>query len=190
MRGASRQAALVVTLTLALGCGERRREEAEAAIERAERFVAAVEERAVKIVPDRARALAESLAVSKERLAAGELVGAAETARQVQVDAIEIANSLASTSTKISGDFMAFSAVLPGRVDRIERRVRQLSASRLPAGIDRARFDALATELPAWRDEWKAAVKAFETGELGTAAAKADELKEKVTAAEALLGVT
>ncbi|MGE0554858.1 MAG: hypothetical protein AB7R55_15620 [Gemmatimonadales bacterium] len=190
MRGAFRLAALGVTLALALGCGERRRQEAEAAVERAERMVAGVEERAAKIVPDRARALAESLAVSKERLAAGELVGATETARQVQVDAIEIANSLASTSTRISGDFMAFSAVLPGRVERIERRVRQLSGAQLPAGIDRAGFDALARELPVWRDEWKAAVKAFETGELGTASAKADELKQKVMAAEELLGLT
>jgi len=187
--GAGRRVALLCLLALALGCSERKRQEAEAAVERAERMVTALAERAAKIMPDRAQALADSLEASKQRLTAGEFASATETARQVQVDAIEIANSLASTSTKISGDFMAFSAVLPGRVDRIERKVRQLSAGRLPAGLDRARFDALAKELPVWRDEWKAAVKAFQTGELGTAAVKASELKEKVTEAEALLGL-
>jgi hypothetical protein len=182
---------LIACLVLGLvGCGARKRKEAEAAIARAERMVTAVKDRAVKVVPEETQGLIDSLAAAQRQAAAGDHTLAAVTAHQVQADAIEIANSLAGKSTQLSSDFMAFSAQLPDRVERIRRRVNQLSAGRsLPAGIDRARFDSLAADVPSWSDSWKAAVKDFEGGNLGAASAKAHALERKVAAADTLLGL-
>jgi hypothetical protein len=183
--------ALIACLVLGVGgCGAGKRKDAEAAIARAERMVTGVKDRAEKVVPDATQALIDSLAAAQRQSAAGDHTLAAITARQVQADAIEIANSLAGKSTQLSSDFMAFSGQLPPRVERIKSRVRQLAGGRaLPAGMDRARFDSLAAEVPAWSDTWKAAVKEFESGNLSAASVKAHALQRKLDAAESLLGL-
>jgi len=186
VRSGRRWALIGLALVALTSCDTGRRKAAETAIARAERMVTALKDRAVKVMPDRTQALIDSLEVAKKAAAAGEFGPAAATAGQVATDAIDIANSLAGKSTQLTSDFMAFSAELPGRVDAIEQKARRGA----PAGVDRAAFGALVADLPVWRDEWKAAVKAYQEGDLAIASSKAKALKAKIAEAENLLGIS
>lgn len=172
------------------GCG-RARKQAEEAVGLADRMVTASRERAEKVAPEETRALADSLQVARERAAAGDYQAAAALARRVSETTIELVKSLPSRSTEISSAFMAFSAELPGRVERIRTRLSQLSAGgRVPAGLDRARLDALKAETTSWENTWKGAVRDFQQGNLGAAKAVVTELRKKVAEADSLLGLT
>jgi hypothetical protein len=172
------------------GCG-RARQQAEEAVELADRMVTASRERAEKVAPEETRALADSLQVARERAAAGDYPAATALARRVSETTIELVKSLPGKSTEISSAFMAFSAELPGRVERIRTRLSRLSGGgRLPAGLDRARLDALQAETMGWEETWKGAVRDFQQGNLGAAKAVVAELRKKVAEADSLLGLT
>ena len=171
-----------------VGCS-RAGEEAEKAVERADRMVTAIKDRAIKVLPAETAALVDSLAAAKQALVAKDYQAAANSARAVQASAIEIANSLTGKSTEISSSFMAFSSQLNDAVGQIRRRVSQLSRGPLPAGIDKAAFNALKADLPTWEETWKAATKEFQAGEFGAATTRADSLKRKIAAADSLLGI-
>jgi len=180
-------AATLLTLGLA-GCGDSKGE-AQRAIERADRMVTAMKDRAMKVVPVETEALVDSLQAANRRFAAKDYLTARNTAREAQGRAIEIANSLAAKSTELSSAFMAFSGQLNAAVGRIKRRLSQLSSGSLPASIDRVAFDALKADVPTWDEAWKVATKSFENGDFGAATARADSLRQKIAAANALLGI-
>jgi hypothetical protein len=159
--------------------------EAERAIERADRMVAAMRDRAVKVVPVETKALLDSVQAAKDKFAAKEYLAALNTARASQGRAIELANSLTGKSTQLSSKFMAFSGNLNETVDRIRRRL----AAGPPPGVDRAAFEALQADVPKWDDSWRAATKEFQSGDFGSANARADSLKAKIAAANALLKI-
>jgi hypothetical protein len=167
-----------------IGC-EGTKGEAERAIDRAERMVTAMRDRAVKVVPIETKALTDSLQAVKDRFAAKDYVGALDGARATQARAIELANSLAGKSTELSSAFMAFSGRLNETVARIRRRV----SGSPPAGVDRAAFEALKADLANWDETWKAATNDFQNGDFGSANLRADSLRVKIAAAQALLGI-
>jgi hypothetical protein len=175
--------AILLVMTLA-GC-DQTKGEAERAIDRADRMVTALRDRAMKVVPGEVKALEDSLQVAKDRFAAKEHVAALEAARWTQQTAIALANSLAGKSTELSSAFMAFSGRLNETVARIKRRL----SGAPPAGVDRAAFEALKADVPSWDETWKAATKDFQNGDFGSATARADSLKAKIAAAHALLGI-
>lgn len=179
----------VVFLGAALTGCDGTKGEAERAIDRADRMVAAMRDRAMKVVPEETKALADSLQAAKDRFAAKEHLAALNTARAAQAKAIELANSLTGKSTELSSAFMAFSGQLNETVARIKRKLTQYSSGSLPSGVDRAAFEALKADVPTWDDTWKAATKDFQNGDFGVATARADSLKQKIAAANALLGI-
>ncbi len=177
-----------VMMAVALAGCDGTKDEAERAIDRADRMVTAMRDRAMKVLPEETKALADSLQAAKDKFAAKEHLEALNTARATQGKAIELANSLSGKSTQLSSAFMAFSGKLNETVGLIRRRVDQYSG-RLPARIDRAAFEALKADLPTWDETWKAATKDFQNGDFGPANARADSLKQKIAAAHTLLGI-
>jgi len=170
------------------GC-DRTEGDAQRAIDRADRMVTAMKDRAMKVVPAETNALVDSLQAAKGSFAAKDHKAALATALAVQNKAIQIANSLSGKSTELSSAFMAFSGELNAAVERIKRRLSQLSRGPLPGDIDRAAFDALQTDIPTWEETWKAATREFQSGDFGVATARADSLKQKIAAANTLLGI-
>ncbi len=184
MRAGTKLVAVIVLGAAIAGCYSDKGE-SERAIERADRMVAAMHDRAMKVVPVETKALLDSVQAAKDKFAAKEYLASLNTARASQSRAIELANSLTGKSTELSSKFMAFSGNLNETVGRIKHRLTLPP----PAGADRSAIEALQADVPKWDDTWRAATKDFQNGDFGLAIARADTLKEKIAAANALLKI-
>ena len=189
MRHRARATGFISLVVAVMACSGVQKE-AETAVQRADRMVTAVKDRSIKVMPDETEAMVDSLAAAKALQAAGDHRGALTSASNVASEAIRIANALGPKGTELTSAFTAMSAEVSAKVPRIKARLDQLARqSRLPASIDRARFDALRADFKTWMDDWNKAVDDFKNGELAVAFAKATAIKKKVDDANSLLGI-
>lgn len=153
---------------------------AEAAIKAADEAIAGVKSEASIYIPDQLKAVEDSLAAAKDSFQKGEYQQALTGAKDLAVKAKDLAAAVAAKKDELMKSWQEMSGGLPGMVDAIKSRVNILSKSRkLPAGIDKGKFDAAKTDLAGITQTLSDATGAFNGGNLMDAVSKAKTVKDK-----------
>jgi len=153
---------------------------AEAAIKAAEEAIAGVKTDASAYVPDQLKEVEDSLAAAKESFQKGEYEKALTGVKDLSAKAKDLATAAASKKEELAKSWQDMSGGLPKMVEAIQSRVNILSKSRkLPAGIDKDKFDSAKTELAAITQTWTEASNAYSSGNLMDAVSKAKTVKDK-----------
>ncbi len=153
---------------------------AEAAIKTAEDAVAAVRPEAAKFVPGELKGVEDALATAKENFQKGEYQQALTGAQDVAAKTKDLAAAVAAKKEELSKSWQDLSGGLPGMLGAIGKRVEILSKSRkLPAGLDKEKFESAKATLTTATQNWTEASEAFTAGNLQDAVGKAQSAKEK-----------
>jgi len=153
---------------------------AEAAIKAADEALAGVKSEASVYIPDQLKAVEDSLAAAKGSFEKGEYQQALTGAKDLAGKAKDLAAAVAAKKDELTRSWQDMSGGLPGMVEAIQSRVNILSKSRkLPAGIDKDKFEAAKTDLASITQTWTEASNAFNGGNLIDAVNKAKTVKDK-----------
>ncbi len=178
--------AVLGLLVAGTGCAK---SSAESAIDAAEKMVSGFSAQAEQLAPADLKAINDSIAAMKARVASGDYSGALMGARQTTSIARDLAAGLATRKTQLTNSFTALSAELPKQLELVAGKINALAAmKKLPKGADPARVAALKTEAAGWPAAWTAATEALKAGNLAEAVAKGTALKTRVAAVAAMFG--
>ena len=187
MRKTRVAAVIMVGIGLA-GCAKR---SAESAIARADETLAAVRPEAEKIAPNELKAMTDSVAAMKARVAAGDHSGALMGARTINSMARDLQANLPKRKEQLTASFNSTAAEMPKEIEAVTARVAEFGKlRRLPPGLDPAKFAALQTEVPGWSTSWTQATESFKAGNLAAALNLANELKARIADAKRTLMMT
>ena len=163
---------------------------AEEAIKAAEQAYDSVKVEAQKYVPDQAQAVETALSSAKDAFAKGDYLAALNSAKDLAPKAKDLAAAVAAKKEELTKSWGEMSAGMPKMVEAIKSRVDILSKSKkLPAGLDKEKFDGVKSSLAEVTQTWSEAVGAFQSGNLADAMAKAKVVKGKVAEIFATLGM-
>ncbi len=163
---------------------------AEAAIKAADEALAAVRTEASQYVPDQLKSVEDALAAAKESFQKGEYQQALTGAQDLAAKAKDLATAVAAKKDELTKAWQDMSGGLPGMVAAIQSRVDILSKSkRLPAGLDKEKFESAKASLAAITQTWTEASNAFQGGNLMDAVDKAKTVKEKAVEIMNTLGM-
>jgi hypothetical protein len=163
---------------------------AEAAIKAAEDALAAVRPEAAKVVPDELKAVEDALAAAKDSFQKGEYQQALTGAQDVAAKVKDLASAAAAKKDELTASWQGLSGGLPGMMNVISKRVEILSKSKkLPAGLDKEKFESAKATLATVKETWTEASDAFKTGNLADAVGKATSVKEKAVEIMNTLGM-
>jgi hypothetical protein len=163
---------------------------AEEAIKAAEQAYDSVKVEAQKYVPDQAQAVETALSSAKDAFAKGDYLAALNSAKDLAPKAKDLAAAVAAKKEELTKSWGEMSAGMPKMVEAIKSRVDILSKSKkLPAGLDKEKFDGVKSSLAEVTSTWSEAVGAFQSGNLADAMAKAKVVKGKVAEIFATLGM-
>ncbi len=163
---------------------------AEAAIKAADEALAGVRSDASMYVPDQLKGVEDSLAAAKESFQKGEYQQALTGAKDLASKAKDLASAVAAKKDELSKEWQDMSGGLPGMVNAIQSRVNILSKSRrLPAGLDKDKFESAKTSLATITQTMTEASDAFKGGNLMDAVSKAKTVKEKAAEIMSSLGM-
>jgi hypothetical protein len=168
-----------LTLCFALVACSTAKAPAEAAIKAAEDALAAVRPEAAKFVPGELKGVEDALAAAKDNFQKGEYQLALTGAQDLAAKAKDLAAAAAAKKDELTKSWQDLSGGLPGMVGVISKRMEILSKSgRLPAGLDKAKFESAKSTLATVTQTWTEASDAFNAGNLVDAVAKANSVKE------------
>lgn len=163
---------------------------AEAAIKAAEDSLAAAKPEAAKFVPGELKGVEDALAAAKADFQKGEYQQALTGAQGLAGKIKELASAAAAKKDEFTKSWADLSGGLPGMVDVISKRVEILSkAKKLPAGLDKDKFEAAKASLATVTQTWTQASTDFGAGNLTEAVAKAKTVKEKAVEIMNTLGM-
>jgi len=163
---------------------------ADAAIKATEEALAAVKSDASAYIPDQLKAVEDSLASAKQSFQKGEYEQALNGAKDLAAKAKDLAAAAAAKKDELTKSWQDMSGGLPGMVAAIQKRVDILSKSRrLPAGIDKDKFEAAKSDLASITQTWTEATSAFNGGNLMDAVAKAGTVKDKAVEIMNVIGM-
>ena len=163
---------------------------AEAAIKAADEALAAVRTEASQYVPDQLKGVEDALAAAKENFQKGEYQQALTGAQDLAARAKDLATAVAARKDELSKAWQDMSGGLPGMVAAIQSRVDILSKSKkLPAGLDKEKFESAKASLATITQTWTEASNAFQGGNLMDAVDKAKTIKEKAVEIMNTLGM-
>jgi hypothetical protein len=163
---------------------------AEAAIKAADEALAGVKADASIYVPDQLKDVEDALATAKENFQKGEYQQALTGAQDLAAKAKDLAAAVAAKKDELTKSWQDMSGGLPGMVDAIQKRVGILSKSRrLPAGLDKDKFESAKASLATVTQTWTEASDAFKSGNLMDAVNKAKEVKDKAAEIMNTLGM-
>jgi hypothetical protein len=163
---------------------------AEQAIQAAEAAYDSVKVEALKYVPDQAQAVETALNAAKESFAKGDYLAALNSAKDLAPKAKDLATAVAAKKEELTKNWSEMSAGLPKMVEAIKSRVDILSKSKkLPAGLDKVKFDGVKSGLAEITQTWTDATTAFQSGNLAEALAKAKTVKDKAVEIMTTLGM-
>lgn len=153
---------------------------AEAAIKATEEALAEVRQEASQYLPDQLTEIDDALAAAKANFEKKEYQQALTGAQDLAGKAKDLAGAVAAKKEELTQSWQDMSGGLPGMVEAIQSRMNILSKSRrLPAGVDKDKFEAAKTSLAEITETWTDASNAFEGGNLMDAVTKATNVKEK-----------
>jgi hypothetical protein len=163
---------------------------AEAAIKAAEDALATARPEAAKFVPDQLKGVEDALATAKDNFQKGEYQQALTGAQDLAAKVKDLAAAAAAKKDELTKSWQDLSGGLPSMVDVINKRVEILSKSRkLPAGLDKDKFESAKTTLATVTQTWTEASDAFKAGNLTDAVSKAKSVKEKAVEIMNTLGM-
>jgi hypothetical protein len=182
---------LVVLLAVALAAGcASQKAPAEAAVSAAEQAFAAAKDEAAKYLPDQVKGVQDALDAAKASLAKGDYQAALTAAQALPARISELTTAAAAKKTELTQSWTTLSAGLPQVVQAIQSRVEILSkAKKLPAGLDKDKFETAKTGLATVTQTWTEATTAAGAGNLVDAVAKANTVKAKAAEVLGLLGM-
>jgi len=183
--------ALLVLLAAAVaGACASQKVPAEAAVKAAEQAFAAVRGEAAKYLPDQVKGVEDALEAAKASLAKGDYAAALTAAQALPARISELATAAAAKKAELAQSWASLSAALPQVVQAIQSRVDILSKSKkLPAGLDKDKFESAKTGLAALTQTWTEATTAAGAGNVSDAVAKANTVKAKAAEVLGLLGM-
>lgn len=180
---------VLVLAAIAVGCANQKAP-AEAAIASAETAFSAVQADAVKYVPDQAKGISDAIAAARDAVAKGNYQAALTDARALPAKITDLTTAVTAKKAELTTTWTGLSTALPGVVQAIQSRIAVLSKSRkLPAGLDKTKFEEAKTGLAAVTSAWTEATTAFGAGNLTDAVAKAEAVKGQAAGVMGLLNM-
>ncbi len=181
---------LVLALSLAVvGCNTAKAP-AEAAIKAAEDALNAARPEAAKFVPDQLASIETSLQNARDNFKKGDYQAALTAAQGLPAAIKDLAAAATAKKDELMKSWGDLSGGLPGMVEAIQSRMGILSKSRrLPANIDKAKFEEAKASLATLTQSWTDATTAYGAGNLTDAVAKAQSVKEKAVGIMEALGM-
>jgi hypothetical protein len=181
--------AAVALVVVASGCANQKAP-AEAAIASAETAFSAVQADAVKYVPDQAKGISDAIAAAKDAVAKGDYQVALTNAQALPAKIADLTTAVTAKKAELTSTWTGLSTALPKVVEAIQSRIGMLSKSKnLPAGLDKAKFEAAKTGLATVTATWTEATTAFAAGNLTDAIAKAESVKAQAVSVMGLLNM-
>ena len=181
--------AVLLALALAGACASQKAP-AEAAVKASEQAFAAVKGEAAKYLPDQVKGVEDAIAAANASLAKGDYPAALTAAQALPARISELATAAAAKKAELTQSWTALAAGLPQVVQAIQSRVEILSKSKkLPAGLDKEKFEAAKTGLATISQTWTEATSAAGAGNVIDAVAKANVVKAKASEVLGLLGM-
>ena len=181
--------ALVVLVLFAAACASDQKP-AEEAIKAAEAAVNGAKVEAMKYVPDEVKGLEDGLKAAKNAFEKKDYKAAISAAKDLPGKAKDLAAAAAAKKTELTEAWKQMSGGLPKMVEAIKSRVDVLSQSKkLPANLDKAKFEEVKAGLPGVTQMWEDAQKAFSGGNLADAVSKAKTIKDKAVEMMTTLGM-
>ena len=163
---------------------------AEQALKAADEALASVKSEAAVYVPDQLKTVEDSLAAAKESFQKGEYQQALTGANDLAGKAKDLATAVSAKKDELAKSWQDMSSGLPGMLDAIQSRVNILSKSRkLPAGLDKEKFDSAKASLASITQTMNDASAAFKGGNLMEAVNNATTVKEKAAEIMNTLGM-
>ena len=189
---------LAMAAVLLAGCANQM-EPAKKAIADIEAAVAAAGPDAAQYIPDQLEAVTSQIASLKAKFDQKDYKGvlAAAPALLTQAQGLAAAAgaakdaAMAAALEALNAEWGTLSADLPAQLAAVASRVEILAKSKkLPAGLDAATFDAARTGVDEATALWNEATAAQASGNMEQAVAAARQVKDKLNAAMAGLGMT
>ena len=163
---------------------------ADAAIKAADAALAGVKTDAAVYVPDQLKAVEDALASAKANFQKGEYTQALADAKDLAGKAKDLATAISAKKDELTKSWQDMSAGLPGMVSAIQSRINILAKSRkLPAGLDKEKFESAKTSLAGITQTLTEATDAFKSGNVMDAVNKATTVKEKAAEIMAAIGM-
>ena len=163
---------------------------AEAAIKAADEALAGVRADASAYVPDQLKGVEDALATAKENFQKGEYQQALAGAKDLAAQAKDLTAAIAAKKDELTKSWQDMSVGLPGMVGALQSRMAMLSKSRkLPAGLDKDKFESAKSSLATITQTWNEASEAFKSGNLMDAVKKATTVKNTAVEIMAALGM-
>jgi hypothetical protein len=180
---------LIVLVLFAAACASDKKP-AEEAIKAAEAAIDSAKGEAAKYVPDQVKGLEDGLKAAKDALAKKDYKAALSAAKDLPGKAKDLAAAAEAKKAELTKAWEEMSGGLPKMVEAIKSRVDVLSKSKkLPANLDKAKFDEVKAGLPEVTQMWDDAQKAFSGGNLADAVSKAKTIKDKAVEMMTTLGM-
>ncbi len=163
---------------------------AEAAIKAADEALAGVKPDASIYVPDQLKGVEDALATAKDNFQKGEYQQALTGAKDLAAKAKDLMTAVGAKKDELSKSWQEMSGGLPGMVNALQSRIGMLSKSKkLPANLDKAKFESAKASLAEITQTMADAANAFKGGNLMDAVNKAKIVKEKASEAMLALGM-
>jgi hypothetical protein len=180
---------LLMAAALAAACAGQK-VPAQAALTAADTAFAAARTEAVKYVPDQVKGIEDALAAAKDSFAKGDYQAALTAAQALPAKISDLAAAASAKKAELMKSWESLSAGLPQVVASIQSRVDILSKARkLPAGLDKAKFEGAKAGLDTIKQSWIDATAAFGAGNVTDAVAKASGVKAKAAEILGVLGM-
>jgi len=189
---------LAMAALLIAGCANQM-EPAKKAIGDIEAAVQAAGPDAAQYIPDQLQAVNSQVSDLKMKFDQKDYKGviAAAPALLAQAQGLAAAaasakeQALAAAKEALNGEWTTLAANVPAQLAAVTSRVGILSKSKkLPAGLDKAAFDGAKAATDEATTLWQQATSAQAAGNLEQAVASAKQVKEKLDATMATLGMT
>ena len=163
-----------------VACGGGNKDLAAQAIKAAEDSFNAVKAEAVKYVPDRVKAVEDSIKSAKDAFDKKNYDAALSAAKAVPDKVKELSAASAAKKAELAKSWEEMSGGLPKMLDAIKSRLSILSQSKkLPEGLDKAKLDGAKAGYETAAKMWDDAKASFSGGNMADAMAKATTVKDK-----------
>ena len=182
--------AVAVLFAISLGACSSAKGPAEQALKAAEDALNAGKTEAMKFIPEQVKAAEDAMNAAKDAFAKKDYPAATKAAADVSAKVKDFPAAVAAKKTELTKAWEEQSQLLPNMIASIKSRVDVLSKSRkLPANLDKEKFDGAKNGLAGIEKAWEEASSAFKAGGLADALAKAKSLKEKAVEIMTTLGM-
>ena len=182
--------AVAALFALSLGACSSAKGPAEQALKAAEDALNAGKADAMKYIPDQVKAAEDALKAAKDAFAKGDYAAATTAAANVSAKVKDLAAAAAAKKAELTKAWGEQSKLLPDMIAAIKSRVDVLSKSKkLPANLDKQKFEGAKNGLAEIDKAWGEASSAFKEGGLADALAKAKSVKEKAVGIMTTLGM-